>query len=576
MTPTRWETRAWWIAAALVLAFYLATVPRVWQCEGLDEIDYLALADSLDRGLGYTVYGAPHVVYPPLFPALLAKATHYPEPMPWARLYRLNAAAGWAGLVLFCAALRRRDPAAGAPASWLALLAYYPWSFSTRYLMAEQLHLLAVAAALFLAGETRGGRWRVAGIAVALACAVLSKAGGVALAAAFGAAGIVRWIARRSFRQALPFLAVAGLAAGLMIGWEIRAAIVDPGARESYGRWVLKWVGLSHETTGVVAGNYGEGVAGATSLSQRAGFVVARMGQYLLSIPRVPPNLFALSGLLGILVLLGVGGELRRDAGSPHPWYLIATFAMVAATSWVSSYLRYLYPVTPLLYFYAVRGGRQLSAALADARLRRWTPAALQLAGAAIVAATVWRGVGGGAGSEGRYALCTGVAVACVGAALLGAPLFGKLLAVPAVRRAALPALVAVLALNAGALALQRQRLCRSGAAVARRGLDHVFTCADWARQHLPADARIASSLPLLPALLTARPHVAWEESGDPPTTRYVWLLGPGPGGPAARRDREEALQRAVAGGGWKPLVRSGPAGIYERDGAQAGPGQNR
>lgn len=562
------EARAWWAVALGVLVLYLASVPPVWQCEGVDEIDYLSLADSLHRGMGYTVYGATHVIYPPLYPALLAPALDTPAPVHWPRLYRLNAAAGWIALVVLCAALRRRDPTGGVPASWFALLAYYPWSFSTRYLMAEPVHFLAVALALVCVGVRTPSAWAWAGLLAAAVAAVLSKAGGLALVAALGTAGLARGVTRRSFRAAGPLLAVAAVAGAFLVGWEVRAAVLDPGAKESYGRWLLKWIGLSHETSGVVAANYGEGVSGPTSLPQRAGYVVARLGQYLLSIPRDPPNLPALSVLLGACVLLGIGAELRRAPDAVAPWFVLFTFGMMATTSWVSSYLRYLYPVTPLLFFYAVQGARSVRALLAF----RPRPgfAALQLGGAAVLVLTAWRGWSAGTGAESGYRTAIGLAVAAVGVILLFSPLLARVLPARAVR-CAWVALAVALAGNALALAVQRERICRSGVNLEKRGLDHAFACAAWVRAHLSPDARVASSLPRLAAILTSRPYVDWPETGDPVgPSAYIWLLGSRPGGPLARPDREASLQARVRSEGWLPLMTSGPAGVYGRP--QAGP----
>ena len=572
LAQNRWETRAWWASALLVLLFYLATVPRVWQCEGVDEIEYLALADSLARDFGYTLYGTPYVYYPPLFPALLAPLYNVQSPANWRLLYALNAACGWLALVLLAAYLRHRQPDAGRPAAWLALCAYYPWSFSTRYLMAEQVHFLGVAVALILADRLLAGRggWRgaVPGLAIAALAAVTAKASGIALVGALGVAGIVHLLTRRKWGPVWA-LAVPALLAGLfVVGWEIRAAWLDPGAKESYGRWALKWLGLSKETAGVVAANFGEGLEGPTPWIVRLGLAMERLGQYVLSVPRPPPNFAALGVALSLVVLAGLVRELRRHPASVLAWYVGLSLVMLSATTWASSYLRYLYPLSPLLFWLMLEGVAGWSSAWAQDRLQRGLMWVMKGAGATLLAYTAWRGWQGGPGAEGMYRSGMGLLVAGLGAALVAGPCLVRRLHGLSWRRWLTPALAAVLAGQSALLALQRYRHTQSGAALAERQLDDVHAAANWIRSSLPADVTVVSSLPRLAAFLTGLPVRDQFEPAGSARQDVVWLLGDLPGNPAFRPHAEAALQIETRRRGWQPAFVSGGNAVLVRPAA--------
>jgi hypothetical protein len=474
--------------------------------------------------------------------------------------------------VLLSAYLRRRSPDTGRPASWLALCAYYPWSFSTRYLMAEQVHFLGVAAALILADRILAGRggWRgaVPGLAVAALAAVTAKASGIALVGALGVAGLVHLVTRRRWGPVWALAVPALLAGVFVVGWEIRAAWLDPGAKESYGRWALKWLGLSKETAGVVATNFGEGLDGPTPWIVRLGLAMERLGQYLLSVPRPPPNFAALGVALSLVVLFGLARELRRHPASVLAWYVGLSLVMLSATTWASSYLRYLYPLSPLLFWFFLEGVAGWAGALADPRRQRAAQLTLKAVGLALLAFTAWRGWQGGPGAEGAFRSGMGLLVAMAGAALVAGPCLARRVGPAPWTRWVAPGLVAALAVLSALLATQRYRHTQSGAALAERKLDDVQAAAAWIRATLPPDYTVVSSLPRLAAFLTGMTVRDQPEPAGSAGREVVWLLGDLPGNPAFRPHAESALQVETRRTGWQPVFVSGGNTVLVRPAA--------
>ena len=517
------ETRAWRIWCGLLLAVSLVTASSQWQCEGVDEVEYLSLAHSLNSGQGYTQYGAPHVLYPPLYPLLVSPLMSGPD-FPWKAVYLLNALLGWSALVFAGAWLRRGGALSDRAASWFLVSSYYGWSFSTRFLMPEPLYLLLVVLTLgFCSRQMRDCHQPGRCLAVTLVLALLAaatKTAAVALAAALAFSGVLRALGTRKWRHALPG-AVALVAVGaFLLAWEVRAARTSTEARESYGRWILHLTGISRETQGMIAREKGEDrELRRLGLPGRALELAERTGQYLVSFPRPPWNFRPLALMLTACVFYGTALRLRRARHDPVSWYGLASMAMFVLTHWTSSYLRYLYIVSPWLY-------ASLAEALPHAALAN--RARNPLVRLPILAFCAWGLVVTVFSPDHREEL--------EGAArtfeLLSGSFCGTLYAAgfllalrpPAesIREFWIPAGFAAtcmlwlfLATMSGALILQRYRMAVSGEVLRARNLTGMVRAGEAARARATPETRIVSSMPAFASLVTGRASVPPEYVSD-------------------------------------------------------------
>lgn len=547
--------RGLWPAVCVLVFFaYLATVPRTWQCEGTDEIEYLGLAHSMVRGEGYTLYGSPFVLYPPLFSFLLSWIVRM-DVTAWHLMYLMNAAIGFAGLVLVATYVRRSGPA-GRVASWLSLFSYYAWSFSTRYLMADQLFtlcagiaLIAAAGALREEGRRQGARLGL--VALFALLAAMTRASSVVLVAALVLSAVAVWSKNRS-RAAISVAAVCLFAAAFIAYWEVRAVMADPNAPESYARWGLKMLGLSPEKTGFIATNIGMGTTHATTWPERALTCAVTAGQYIASMPRRPSNAEPLAVLLFALFLTGAIRALPR---SPFAWYALLSALLISLTSWYTDYPRYLYALTPLLFYFAAEGVSLWRDSLARPSGRWLVGLLICWAGAGLLYS--WRAwpFGTGSGSE---RICTtllgGALVALYLAVLLSLvrPWYRTAGCAWSARatRAAVSVLVVGCFMNALALAGARASLTRQNETLNYRRLTGCVEAGLWLKQNTPAGVRCVSSVPRLVSFLADRTFRGseFDASGrlDLRGVDYVLLTGELCDVHLFRADREEVLRRAV------------------------------
>lgn len=569
---------AWWLACLLVAAAYLASSPAAWQCEGVDEIEYLGLAHSLARGQGYTLDGAPYAYYPPLYPVLLSGAVFRGRDPHWAAAYRLNALFGVAALILAGTWLGRTRGEAGWWAAWLLLFSYYAWSFSSRYLMSEPLYTLLATVALLAAAqalehERVGGRACCAVAALALLAAT-SRFGAVALTAAIVWGAMLKALRGRSRSAWCMAMMVAVLAGGFAVFWEARAQVVAPSASESYLRWAWKVLGLSRETSGMIAHSIGEGVARATPWPERAWFAATRLGQYVLSAVRVPPSFAPLAFLVAALTGFGVILELRERLWSPLAWYVVFSFLMASATLWVSSYLRYMYVAGPFLFYFFIVGLRSWHAGMRDGS-RLWR-GVTGLAGAIGLGVAWWFGMGEGRGAEQLYVgvlqvLLLGFYVALLVLALLPEEqrrAVHGLLGRPRVAAA----LLVILACHALGLAHLRSAMTAQNATQKLRNLTGLIEVSDWVRANTPEAARHVAVLPRLNAFLADRSFSkpAYDEAGQLvlDRTRFVVASGVLRDLPSFKEADELRLEEAVGvaekAGRVRRVIESGDAAVYE------------
>ena len=547
------ESAAWRLAVLLLGILYLLTVPRGWQCESSDELEYLGLAHSLSLGEGYLLNGEPYGYYPPLYPALLSIPWRLGH---WGLLYALGALAGWSALALLANHIRKTYGVEGRRAAWVMLLSYYAWSFSTRYLMAESFYFLFSAFALVgmdrRARPDGAARWSLIAVPLGVLLAAMTKTSSVALTAAVGMSGLLAWLVRRN-RPALVLALVACMLGGAFtLGWEIRAQVVVPDATESYGRWMLKWVGVSAETNSIVARSAGEGISGDASILDRGSLMAEKLGSYVASVVRMPGNFQPVSFCLVFLCGLGWWRLLRMRPESPLGWFMAFTVAMGTMTYWASSYHRYLYPVTPVLFLAVFLGAGEAL------RCRRWMLllALFGVWGLVESSRADW-GLGDEGNAVGLYRLLTGMLAVAAYLILAVLPVLSdRYRNRPSPR---LAPLYLVVVLHFLLLLGDRYRRTLTDEMPRQLNLADAQRCAVWIQHHTPEDARIASSLPRLTAFLTRREAVSPGRSED-----YTFLLGPLEGLPAFRPGEETRLRNLVDGNRWVPVFASGGAAVYK------------
>ena len=572
------NSAGWWLACLLVVAAYLVSSPVAWQCEGVDEIEYLSLAHSMVRGYGYTIDGAPYAYYPPLYPVVLSGAVFRGSDPHWSIGYRLNGLLGVVALILAGTWFRRMRGEAGRWAAWMLLFSYYAWSFSTRYLMSEPLYMALAAVALLLAAQSLE-RERVGGVVCWVVglfalLAAMTRFGAVALTASLVVAAGLKGLSARHRSAWCMALVVMVLAGGFAIFWEVRAHVVAPSASESYLRWVWKALGLSRETAGMIAHSVGEGVSRATPWPERAWFAATRLGQYVLSAVRVPPSFAPLAFLVAALTGLGVIRELRERPWSPLAWYVVFSFLMASATLWVSSYLRYMYVAGPFLFYFFIVGLRSWHAGMRDGS-RLWR-GVTGLAGAIGLGVAWWFGMGEGRGAEQLYVgvlhiLLLGFHVALLTLALLPKEQRGAVHGLLGRPRVA-AALLVILACHAVGLAYLRSAMTSQNATPKLRNLTGLIEVSNWVRANTPEATRHVAVLPRLNAFLADRSfsRPAYDEEGQLvlDRTRYVVASGVLRDLPSFKEADElrleEAVEAAEKAGRVRRVVESGGAAVYE------------
>ena len=573
--PLARTNTAWWSLACLfVFAFYFLTTPSLWQCEGVDEIEYLSLAHSLAHGEGYTVGGRAHVLYPPLFPSLLSLGMGEGIPA-WAALYRVNALAGLAAVVLGASWLRRFG-SSGVFAAWLGLFSYYAWSFSTRYLLSDPLSALLNVGLLMVIwrvlNRNRAAVWEYALIAVVAWLCAMTRFGSISLFAAVALAGFIRWWGTRVRVGLLVAVLVLLFGGGFTLYWEIHAAVTDPSAVESYGRWALRLIGLSHETTGIIAKNTGEGTAESTSWPARIVATGLQSGRYVASLVRMPANSSPLALFLGVLVAIGVLSHLQRTPWSPMGWYVAVSLGVISLTSWISSYPRYLYALTPFLFFFLALGAKAWLDGLSGSS-SRWVSSVTILWGVGGIGWSMAKKtcMGVSSGEEIYLSLVTVVCVAVYSVlVLLGWKTFFSKTSLTGNRIPLFAfGIIFLYGIYTAAVAVTRFRATQDNAGLEARHLVGAVMAGQWLHQNSDPTDRVFTSLPKMMVFLTDRRCVTpdYDASGRLVETNlapFAMALGPLREVPPFRAAEEDRWTSELADTNrWEKIYTSGDARVF-------------
>ncbi len=238
-----WGPRRRWIlpAAAFVLAFgvRLAIVQVVRpECQGRfdplaadtcyasggDAAYYLAVSSSIKGGYGYSIFGLPTALHPPLFPLLLTGFRMLGLDSP-AGLRLGLCAVGAAGVVVIQRLARRTAELAGIPrgptsVAAAVIAAVYPafW-VNDAMILSESLLVLTAGLALLAAVEllARPGFGRAAAFGAAVGAAALTRSELVLVGVVVAGTLVVRSVRTRRIGRGAAEVAVAGLVALLCV-----------------------------------------------------------------------------------------------------------------------------------------------------------------------------------------------------------------------------------------------------------------------------------------------------------------------------------------------------------------------
>ena len=562
----------WVVACMLLGAIYVSTVPRVWQCEGVDEIEYLGLANSLLHGRGYMLDGQPHVLYPPLFPVFLSLVMKCFGATTWRCMYVANAFMGAMGLILMGSWIRRRFGEIGRWAAWFLFAAYYCWSFPTRFLMSEPLYLPLSFAAVILAWrilERNSGKWWEYGLFGLCALLItMTRSAAISLALALVLAGVLRWITSRKRSGLYVALLSLFLGCGFFAFWSIRADVVNPQAPESHWRWAKKYIGLSEEKQGIIA--TGEELTEYSAKPvNRVVFCAVRYGQFITSVVRIPSNFLPLACGLFALFWTGLIVHWKERPWSPIAWYTVVFLVMILMTTWLTNYHRFMFVLAPFLFLFLFEG-------------LAWWARRGRVARLLLAAWGVWGLLWTFQNSSGMsadpdvqaYVKGWHIALALLYSAVFLWAVVGLFLKkTPGLVRPGQLALVVwvLLVLQAGALVVSRFRMALNNTTLQQRNLQDVVRCGAWLQQNTHADARCLSSLPRMTSFLADRfftmPKYGKEKQIDISEADFILLLGSLREVPPYREREEAALVRAAQSGlttTFRESYRRGDAVVFE------------
>lgn len=409
------------IAAVLAVSWALRATWHAAPHSGGDNAAYVALADALLDGRGYTEVwdpaAPPHTKYPPVFPLALAAAiglgaTTWGALKGVPLLFGLVALAGTVGW-----GWRRRGPLWGVLAAlltgWSAAFLHY-----AHYLLSDVPFLAFTVVALWLVERRRSDEWgEVVGAPPPRSeegDAAPAAPGSVAVAAALGVAGLA-WFTRSA---GLPLLVAIGLWLVLSKRWRAAAAgAVVLGLPSAW--WLLR------ARNAVGDGAYDRefwmvnpyqpelGEIGLFGLVPRAvENAMGYLGGHLPAALTGSGEGVALAGIaVGFLALVGWGRAAAREIGPAELFAPLYT-ALILVWPVVWSGDRFVLPLVPLVIVYA---GEALAWGVARFRADVAVPA--MVTGVLVLLAVQGAGVAYAAGVSGdcRAAARVGGPWACSG-----------------------------------------------------------------------------------------------------------------------------------------------------------------
>jgi hypothetical protein len=340
-----------------------------------DSSYYIGLARSiLERGK-YEFNFAPHVFYPPAYPALLALIS-IPFGVSYFVSVRAAAIVGMLGLIASYELLRRKE-GRGVAAAGCLILGFSGFYFyvaaqlvgsDVPYFLTSILLLVLITRVEQSWADRRPGILLRGAIVALLVISILMRTVGVALLL-----GMIAWLFVRALiepKAALArakFFAPAFLVASLVFsGWMVWTQQVKIDSIDQFGEagtYVDQfWLAEPH--------NPERGRATAVDLVNRVGknllFQVAHVSAIITRIPWIEPHLYSPFVCIPIaLVLLGWLSSVNKRGGELADWYFAVYWGIYLLWPYDVG-PRFIFPVFPLIFLYLYRGGMEL------ARIKPW------------------------------------------------------------------------------------------------------------------------------------------------------------------------------------------------------------
>ncbi len=340
---------------------------------GGDSATYVLLAESvLQQGDGYSLTVDPgppaaHVKYPPGYPVALAPlVAAFGRNFALLKLLSIGFTA--ASALFFCLYLRRRGSAFWIPAS-LAFAASPGVVDYSRWMLTEAPYLMATVVALWALAKDKARSELGIPFAIVLAASVAAfyfrLFGALLLAGIF-----IGYLLRRDWKRVLVF---GGLGSGLTLPWLIRNRLLSGAANPYLEEFLIR---------NIYAPDQG--------MLDFGGFVERTLSNAWLYATRELPRALAgsdsawassllvalLAGVVVCLALFGYARALRPKPGGGEIYLFLSCAAILLFQGSVVD-VRYLVPLLPLIFVYAMDGAARLARPGGDAPWTRKLPVAL-------------------------------------------------------------------------------------------------------------------------------------------------------------------------------------------------------
>lgn len=354
------------ITVALAIAF--ACITASYYLFGSDSARYVELGRSLARGEGYFYFGAPERSFPPGFPALLAPANlllgeSFATSARWAALISaLVFPATWAFA---------RTRTAALPVTLLSISSVGFLEIVIGNPRSEPIYMVGSLGLLAWAcrGATRPGASRpsapyIAAGAMLLLITVATRSIGIAAVGAVALVLLERVVRPASGASRFPPEIVIPLGAGVLFlvlwfAWTRSTADLEAttGAGGSYVRHLLL-LDPHHRELG--------GVTPLGLLIRVVRNLVVQLGhaaELLTQLPWIKPRWFSpFTAATAALTVAGVVSEMRQPSRL-GAWYLLGYGAILLLWPYDEG-TRFLVPILPLLWVFALAGARGATAAV--------------------------------------------------------------------------------------------------------------------------------------------------------------------------------------------------------------------
>ncbi|HHT9124509.1 MAG TPA: ArnT family glycosyltransferase [Candidatus Brocadiia bacterium] len=333
-----------------VFFFYLCTLKNGCEIWNIDAFYYLTLAKSLITLDGYKILGIPHTLYPFGFPLLLAPVVGiFGYNFLIIQIFLITIAV-FALFVCFVFLRRFYNGKLADTAFLLTGISYFFWSFNCNIIVSEIPYLLFSLLALIVAQKSLKEDNNVIRNAILLSVLILAayftRLVGIALLAAVCIFACKPLIKRQ--KDALKRLGTILIICGIAIGaWYVRGKLLENlEASWSYEQEFAQRA-ITDKEVGQPLSSYTFTVIKRNLINN-----TTHIASLVTSIPKFPHSLRFWGYLISLLFVIGFLYSLIKKS-TVVEWYL--AFYIGIHLLWPYDYVRFWYPVAPLVFFYLLK-----------------------------------------------------------------------------------------------------------------------------------------------------------------------------------------------------------------------------